>query len=78
MRVNIYKEEITNRVELVTAQANGQRYCGVRFYLESSEKMYPPLHADDDTSAVTFWTGESQDFLIKVLKKAIETLENPY
>ena len=63
MRVNVYAEEITNRIQLVstTAENTGQRFLGIRFYLESSDKLQPPRHPDDDSSAVTFWIKSSKD-----------------
>lgn len=63
MRVNIYAEEMTNRVELVSKQTADGTFTGVRFYLELPAtvdgKNYqgPFLHhvGDDDSAAVTFW-----------------------
>ena len=63
MRVNIYAEEITDRVEIVSKEIEGEIYTGVRFYLELPAtvdgKQYqgPFMHrpGDDDSSAVTFW-----------------------
>jgi hypothetical protein len=34
VRVNIYAEELTDRVELVTKEIRGTTYTAVRFYLE--------------------------------------------
>jgi hypothetical protein len=34
MRVNIYAEEMTDRVELVTKQTAEGSFTGIRFYLE--------------------------------------------
>lgn len=34
MRVNIYAEEMTNRVEIIEKEIEGVVYTGVRFYLE--------------------------------------------
>ena len=59
MRVNIYAEEMTDKVEIVR---KGD-FTGVRFYLELPAtvdgKQYqgPFLHkpGDDDSAAVTFW-----------------------
>jgi hypothetical protein len=60
MRVNIYAEELTPRVEIV--QKNG--HTGVRFYLYlpvslpgGGEARGPFEHrpGDDDSAAVTFW-----------------------
>ena len=33
-RVNVYSEEMTDRVEIVEKKINGQTFTGVRFYLE--------------------------------------------
>lgn len=65
MRVNIYAEEITQRIELV--EKNG--FIGLRFYLELPVTQHmddgrgyvqhkgPFMHHpnDDDSAAVTFW-----------------------
>jgi hypothetical protein len=85
MRVNVYAEEITGRVEIVEAVADntGARFFGVRFYLESSDKMVPPQHPDDDSSAVTFWiksgksgyTRGNEAVLKAVLTKALALLD---
>lgn len=34
MRVNIYAEEMTDRVEIIAKEVDGQRFTGCRFYLE--------------------------------------------
>lgn len=34
MRVNIYDEEITSRIEILEKTKGGKKYTGVRFYLE--------------------------------------------
>lgn len=59
MRLNIYEEELTDEVTVVStyAENTGTTYYGVRFYMKSA----PELHhtdADDDRSAVTFWFGD--------------------
>lgn len=59
MRLNIYEEELTDEVTVVStlAENTGITYYGVRFYMKSA----PELHAtdqDDDRSAVTFWFGD--------------------
>lgn len=45
MRVNIYAEETTNRVEIVTKEIDGNKFTGLRFYLElpTSYRMVGPL-----------------------------------
>lgn len=57
MRVNVYSQEITDKFEVVrtTAANTGSSFIGIRFYLESADELKPPLHPDDDSSAVTFW-----------------------
>lgn len=34
MRVNIYAEELTNRVEVISKEIDGRTYNAVRFYME--------------------------------------------
>lgn len=34
MRVNVYAEEMTNRIEIISKEIDGQRFTGLRFYLE--------------------------------------------
>lgn len=87
MRVNIYSEEMTDRVELVTKTTPEGTFTGVRFYLylpvtkrgygsaETGEQLRGPfIHCpgDDDSAAVTFW-GKRE--LRKALAKALELLD---
>ena len=63
MRVNIYAEEMTDRIEIVSKRIGGQLFTGLRFYLElpatvdGVQHKAPFIHGpgDDDSSAVTFW-----------------------
>lgn len=85
MRVNIYAEELTNRVEIIAKEIDGRTYTGVRFYLElpatdrttGKQHKGPFLHrpGDDDSSAVTFWGKQD---LRTVLGKALQLLEAHY
>ena len=34
MRVNVYAEEMTNRIEIIEKEADGHKFTGLRFYLE--------------------------------------------
>ena len=34
MRVNVYAEELTDRIEIVSKEIDGQTFTGLRFYLE--------------------------------------------
>lgn len=76
MRVNVYAEEITDRVEIVAKDIDGQTFTGVRFYLElpatvnGQQHQGPFIHhpGDDDSSAVTFWGKKGlRDLLLKAL-----------
>jgi hypothetical protein len=89
MRVNVYAEEITDRVEIIEKEADGQKFTGVRFYLELPVTTHtdgngnpvcvkgPFIHkiGDDDSSAVTFWGKQD---LRTVLRKALEILDKHY
>lgn len=59
MRVNIYAEEMTDRIELTSKEIDGRTYTGLRFYLElpvtiggegrhrsedNSPQVYPPIN----------------------------------
>lgn len=89
MRVNVYAEEMTERVEIVQ---KGE-FTGVRFYLElpvttpitdgrgnpvgNTVHKGPFMHkeGDDDSSAVTFWGKRD---LREVLQKALNMLDIHY
>lgn len=88
MRVNIYAEETTDRVEIISKTIDGQTFTGLRFYLElpvttpSGEAVRGPfLHGllrgrqDDDSAAVTFWGKKD---LRKMLQKAMDILDGHY
>ena len=83
MRVNIYAEEITDRIEIIEKQVNGQVFTGLRVYLElpvtkgQVQVSGPFIHkeGDDDSSAVTFWG--KQDLRI-TLQKALQELDAHY
>lgn len=83
MRVNIYAEELTNRVEIISKYIEGKKYTGVRFYLELPTtiegKQYqgPFIHrpGDDDSSAVTFWGKKA---LRALLQQALSKLDEHY
>lgn len=88
MRVNIYAEEMTERVEIISKEIDGQKFTGLRLYLElpatfverSGERRTvagPFIHrpGDDDSSAVTFWGKRD---LRVVLRKMLEKLDAHY
>lgn len=69
MRVNVYSQEITEEVSLVTKRgATGETYSAVMFALHSSERLH-----DDDGSGVTFWLPKSttrREALAQTLERA--------
>ena len=84
MRVNIYAEETTQRVEIISKTIDGQVFTGLRFYLElpvtqpDGEQVSGPfIHhpGDDDSSAVTFWGKKD---LRALLYKAQDALDAHY
>lgn len=78
MRVNVYAEEMTDRVEVISKEIEGHTYTGLRIYLElpvtkDGEQVKGPfMHkpGDDDSSAVTFWgKADLREVLVKALAK---------
>jgi len=71
MRINVYAEELTDKVEQVETVADtGRKFFGVRFFLESSDKLHHTAD-DDDSSAVTFW-GPRERLKAMLLKAAAQ------
>ena len=84
MRVNVYAEELTDRIEIIEQVVNGRQLVGLRFYLELPVTLHtkttagvshdirgPFIHhaGDDDSAAVTFWSdGDLRPMMRKVLK----------
>ena len=61
MRINVYSQEITNEVNLISKESNtGLTYSAVQVMLHSSQKLHHPP-ADDDRSAVTFWLPKTKE-----------------
>lgn len=83
MRVNIYAEEMTDRVEIISKKIGDETFTGCRFYLELPVTVIDKqvrgafIHrpGDDDSSAVTFWGKQD---LRTVLLKALELLDAHY
>lgn len=82
MRINIYKEELTKRIEVITKVVDGITYTGLRIYLympvttkpHNMQVRGPFLHraGDDDSSAVTFWADREEIHqLIFAMKSAM-------
>jgi hypothetical protein len=86
MRINIYAEEVTDRVEIVTKAPPNHpdvEFAGVRLYLASPEVLHADP-ADDDSSAITIWVpwtragGHRPDAIINVLNSMVGALESFY
>lgn len=83
MRVNIYAEEMTDRLEIISKDCDGTTYTGLRMYLElpatvnGQQYAGPFMHrpGDDDSSAVTFWGKRD---LRNVLRTALKMLDDHY
>lgn len=73
MRINVYSQELTDEVLLISKKANtGITYHAAQLILHSSEKLHHPP-ADDDRSAVTFWLPKS-DTRREEIARAFEKL----
>lgn len=83
MRVNVYAEEMTDKIEIISKTIDGRQFTAVRFYLElpatvnGVQHRGPFVHrpGDDDSSAVTFWGKKD---LRVVLRKALTMLDDHY
>ncbi len=88
MRVNVYAEEMTNKIEIVKKTTPDGDFTGLRFYLElpvtlpngyGGHTIYrgPFMHrpGDDDSAAVTFWGKRD---LRDVLRQALAMLDHHY
>ena len=78
MRINIYEGEMTEDIQLITKDnvidedGNLTTFFGVRFFLESSDKMHQ-TEFDDDRSAITFWFKD-QTVVFNAFKEALYKL----
>lgn len=89
MRVNVYAEEMTDRIEIIGKEIDGHTFTGLRFYMYLPATQYadgrstphnvrgPFIHreGDDDSAAVTFWGKRD---LRDVLRKALAMLDEHY
>ena len=83
MRINVYAEEMTERIEVITKTVEGIEYHALRFYLwlpvttpGGGQIKGPFMHSanDDDSSAVTFWGSKRR--LKNTLELALKILSD--
>lgn len=79
MRVNVYGEELTDRIELVEKEAEGFTFWGLRFWLKFPNQdwwIHRKVNGepDDDSSAITIW-APNLDRLRDLLSKGLEEVE---
>jgi hypothetical protein len=86
MRVNVYKEELTGRVEPTAKLANGVVFKGIRCFLcfkhegGEKQKILHPDESDEDTPAVTFYFTDDaywKPLLKKTFEEALKLLDDP-
>lgn len=76
MRVNVYGEELTDRIELIEKTVEDRTFYGLRFWLAFPNQPWW-VHRkvdgveDDDSSAVTIWTP-NKTMLRGLLTTALE------
>jgi len=84
MRVNVYAEEMTDRIEIISKEIDGHKFTGLRLYLympvtlpDGTQAKGPFIHrpGDDDSSAITIWGKRD---LRRVLSKMLSSLEDHY
>jgi len=79
MRVNVYGEELTSRVELITKRVDDYTFYGVRFWLKFPNQDWW-IHrkvdgeSDDDSSAITIWSA-SKEALKAILLQGLRALD---
>ena len=80
MRINVYAEEMTDRIEIIEKEVEGQTFTGLRFWLafpgpDGKPQWFMHRPGDDDSSAVTFWGKQD---LRANLRKALALLDAHY
>lgn len=84
MRINIYSQELTKEVTVISKKAadTGITYHGIRLFLHSPDLLHHTAD-DDDRSAITFWIPHAESFtpadLAAVFRKMaaeVERVEN--
>lgn len=92
MRVNVYAEEMTDKIEIIIKEVGGEKFTGLRFYLElpvtvpiTHEGQHlgyrhekgPFMHKPgDDDSSAVTFWGKRD--MREVLRKALDLLDHHY
>ena len=76
MRVNVYAEEMTDRIQIISKEIDGQTFTGLRFYLElpvtvggpggkdfraEGGEVFPPINGKGAQVAGPFMHGPDDD-----------------
>jgi hypothetical protein len=85
MRVNVYNEELTGRVEPAAKRANGVIFKGIRCFLcfkkeGNEEQKIMHTEDDEDTPAVTFFFTDDaywKQLLRKTFETALRLVDDP-
>lgn len=86
MRLNVYAEELTDRVEVVSKSPDNhpnESFKGIRMYLASPDVLHSDPN-DDDSSAITIWVpwtkagGHRPDVVTNILYDMIDKLNEAY
>jgi hypothetical protein len=80
MRINVYDEEQTGRIEVVENTVRGEQFVGLRFFLElpvttphgNIQGPFAPNPVSEETAAVTFWNRKD---LRPMLRHALALLD---
>jgi hypothetical protein len=77
MRVNIYAEEMTDRIEIISKEIDGQVFTGLRLYLafpgpDGNPQYFIHREGDDDSSAITFWGKRDLRSMLDVMRAALD------
>lgn len=78
MRINVYSQELTKEVTIVSKDTTGldgepTTYYGVRMFLASPDILHH-TEEDDDRSAITFWVPHAHSFNPSDLAKVFEEM----
>lgn len=77
MRINVYSQELSAEVKVVSAadRETGVVHQGVRMYLRSPDCLHH-TPSDDDRSAITFWIPSGENFSPLWLAKIFERMSS--